>query len=175
MLGAEGTFTKESDVGWLHRNNRGTTLMELMIICVIISLLSAMAVPTWMEYMPKLRTKTAVRAAVSTLREARSQSISEKRRLGVYFDASGKNFIYFVDKVNPGGGTYDTGDSLVSRTEFGSNAIIESTTLAGSTVVFDMSGAASQSGTVTFTTSDAQLRYVVDILAATGRIKMTAG
>ncbi len=159
----------------LNRDNRGTTLMELMIICVIISVLSAMAVPTWLDYMPKLRTKTAVRSAVSTLREARSQSISEKRRFGVYFDANGKNFVLFVDKVNPGNGTYDTGDSLVTRTEFGSNAVMESTTLTGSTVVFDMGGSASQSGTVTFTTSDAAIRYVVDVLAATGRIKMTAG
>ena len=159
----------------LHRDRKGTTLIELMIICAIISVLSAMAIPSWLEYMPKLRAKTAVRAAVSALREARSLAITEKTRFGVYFDSNNKNFVLFADMVNPGSGTYDTGDSVVTRTDLGSNVTLGGTTLPGSTVVFDMNGSASQSGTVTFTTSDSQLSYTVDILAATGRIKMTAG
>ena len=166
---------KESDVTALHRDRRGTTLIELMIICAIISVLSALAIPSWLAYMPKLRAKTAVRAAVSTLREARSLAITEKKQFGVYFDSNNKNFLLFADLVNPGDGTYDTGDSLLTTTAFGSDVALGGSTLTGSTVVFDMNGAASQSGTVTFTTTDAQLRYVVDILAATGRIKMTAG
>jgi len=162
-------------VAALHRDRKGTTLIELMIICAIISVLSAMAIPSWLEYMPKLRAKTAVRAAVSALREARSLAITEKTRFGVYFDSNNKNFVLFADMVNAGAGTYDTGDSVVTRTDLGSNVALGSTTLPGSTVVFDMNGSASQSGTVTFTTSDSQLSYTVDILAATGRIKMTAG
>jgi Tfp pilus assembly protein FimT len=149
--------------------------MELMIICVLISVLSALAIPSWMNYLPKMRAKSAVRAAVSGLREARALSIAEKKRFGVYFDSNNKNFVLFADIINPGGGTYDTGDSVVTRTDFGSNVVLGSTSLAGATVVFDMIGAASQSGTVVFTTSDAQLSYTIDVLAATGRIKMIAG
>ncbi len=159
----------------LHKDRKGTTLMELMIICVIISVLSAMAIPSWMNYMPKIRAKAAVRAAISSLRQARSQAITEKKRFGVFFDATNKNFVLFADNANPGNGTYETGDSVITTTALGSNNVLESTTLTGSAVVFDMNGAASQSGTVTFSSYDAQLSYVIDILAATGRVKMTAG
>jgi Tfp pilus assembly protein FimT len=157
-----------------HKNCKGTSMMELMTICVLISILSALAIPSWMKYLPKMRTQAALRSVVATLRQARSQSISEKKRYGVFFDASNKRFVLFLDTFNPGGGTYDSGDSTVISTAFGQSVAFGSTTLTGSTVVFDMNGAASQSGTVTITTSDASRSYTIDILAATGRIKSTS-
>jgi len=157
-----------------HKNCKGTSMIELMTICVLISLLSALAIPSWMNYLPKLRTQSAVRAVVATLRQARSQSICEKKCYGIFFDVSNKNFVLFLDKVNPGGGVHDTGDSTVTSTPFGQSVAFGSTTLTGSTVVFDMNGAASQSGTVTLTTSDGTRSYTIDILAATGRVKTTS-
>ncbi len=157
----------------LHRNVRGTTLIELVIVGVIISVVSAMAIPSWLDYMPKMRAKAAVRDAVSALREARSLAVTEKKLYGVFFDITNGQFILFEDRANPGLGTYETGDSLVTTTRLNSDIQLGYSTFANNAVVFDMNGAASTSGNVTFTASHSQQIYTVDVLAATGRVKMT--
>ena len=158
-----------------HRNQSGVTLMELMIIAVIIGVLSAMAVPRWLQYIPQLRTKAAVRDAVSTLREARSLAISQKTDFGVHFDVYDGNYTLFANTADPGEALFSEEDSVISRSPVGLEVQMNYTTFPENCVVFDPNGAASGSGTITVNSGDYQTMYTIEVLQATGRVKLHEG
>jgi Tfp pilus assembly protein FimT len=158
-----------------HRNQSGVTLLELMVIAVMIGVLSAMAIPRWLEYIPQLRTKAAVRDAISTLREARSLAISQKTDYGVYFDVYDGNCTLFANTSDPTQATFSEEDSLISRKDIGLEVHMNYTTFPDNCVVFDPNGAASGSGTVTVNSANYQTMYTIEVLQATGRVKLHEG
>ena len=159
----------------LHLNQSGTTLIELTIIAVIIGVLSAMAVPRWLEYLPQLRTKAAARETVSTLREARSLAISQKVTYGVYFDVYDGNCTLFANTTDPAEATFSEGDSVITKNAVGLAVRMNYTTFPDNCVIFDPNGSASGSGTVNVNSENYQTMYTIEILQATGRVKLHEG
>ena len=159
----------------LHRNQSGVTLIELTIIGVIISVLAAMAVPRWLEYLPQLRTKTAVRDAISTLREARSLAISRKVDYGVYFDVYDINYTLFANTSDPNEPTFSEDDSVLTRDDIGLEVHMNYTTFMDNCGVFDPNGAASSTGTVMVNSGNYQTMFTIEVLQATGRVKLHDG
>ena len=150
-------------------------MVELTIIAVIVSLLAAMAIPRWLEYMPQLRTKTAVRDAISTLREARSLAISQKTDYGVYFDVFDGGYTLFANTAGPQEPSFSEDDSVVCRSNIGLDVHLNFTTFPDNCVVFEPNGAASESGTVTVNSGNYQTMYTIEISQATGRVKLHEG
>jgi len=70
----------------LTKSQHGITLIELLSTVVIISIVSAMAVPRFQVAIERVKFRSANRDIVSTMRLARSLAVSDKHQYGVYFD-----------------------------------------------------------------------------------------
>lgn len=155
------------------RNSKGVSLMEMMIILVVIGVMAAMAVPHWFAAMPRLRTQSAARDVVSALRFARSEAIARKEPFGVSFNTSDNFYSTFINRDAPGTPSLTPGDSVLDTTCVGVEVNLASSTFPTAAVVFQPDGSASASGVVNLVAGDSSVFFVVDVLASTGRIRLT--
>jgi len=154
------------------KEQKGVTLMELVIVAVIIGVMAALAVPSFLNYASKLETKSTARNIVSTLRMARSKAISERVSYGVHFDAGNRRYTFFKDKGNPT--QYDAGtDSLISQVALDRDVNYGINTFTNAAVVFTTSGGASSSGELTVTPASGGFTYNINVLQSTGRVRLT--
>ena len=162
----------------------GITMIELMITVVIISIVSGMAVPRFQKAVERMKFRSAERAMTSTLRLARSLSVSEKKNYGVYFknNYSGGSYapgvlyyVLFLDVANPGANTYETGDSIIRVDSLPSEFNLMITDVTNDVVLFEPNGTANFAGGGNIvsmaTTADVIGIQNHNILASTGRIK----
>jgi prepilin-type N-terminal cleavage/methylation domain-containing protein len=154
------------------KEQAGVTMMELIIVAVIIGLMSALAVPSFLNYTTKLEAKSTARDIISALRMARSKAISERVQYGVFFDSPNHQYILFKDKGNPA--QYDSGtDSVVSQVAMEPDVNYGSNSFTNTVVVFSTAGSASSSGNLKiYSTSAGSDTLYINVLASTGRIKM---
>jgi len=156
----------------LQADQRGITLMELIIVVVTIGIMAAMAVPRFMDQIPKLRTKAAVKEVVSQLRLARSAAIAEKRPIGVFFNKDEGEYLVFADSVDVDEQSYCESDPVLKTKTFPKGIKLGYATFENSAVIFSPNGSASSSGDVTFYASETGGLYQVSVLAGTGKVKM---
>lgn len=73
-------------------NEKGLTLVELMVAVAIIAVLAAIAVPIYMQDMPRKRLRDAARDLLSQMQSARLNAVSENRRWAVEFDLANNRY-----------------------------------------------------------------------------------
>ncbi|MCI0530889.1 MAG: GspH/FimT family pseudopilin [candidate division Zixibacteria bacterium] len=156
----------------IRHSSSGITLVEITILVVVLGIISAMAVPGFQRVMEKLKLSSAARDIVSDLRWARSEAISSRTQIGVYFNEIAKTYTLFVDINNPAGFTYTPGlDSVVKVSNY-SNLGAASSTFTNDTIIFKTDGSSNNSGQFTCATPDSYHSRTVDVLSSTGRIKL---
>ena len=146
--------------------------MELVIVVVTIGIMAAMAVPSFMDYFPRLQTRAAIREIASQLRLARSTAITEKRPIGVHFDSYEGGYTVFMDTVDVGSQVFDETDPVIRTTEFPPQVEYGYTTFNNNVVIFDADGSASSSGSITFFSQQDEELYEVSVIAGTGKVRM---
>lgn len=82
------------------RNHRGFTLLELIVVLVIISLMSALVVPRLIGPMSNLDLKTASKKISASLRYARSQAASEKATYVALFDFDKNSLVVIAPSIS---------------------------------------------------------------------------
>ena len=147
--------------------------MELLIVVVIIGLMSALAVPSFLNYTSKLEAKSTARDVVSTLRLARSKAISERVQYGVCFDPGNRCYTFFKDKVTPANFQFEVGDSIVHRDTLDLDVNYGANSFTNTTVVFKTDGGASSSGDMQILPASGGFTYNINVLASTGRVRLT--
>jgi len=159
----------------IRKTENGVTMIELVIVAVIIGVMSALAVPSFLNYSSKMEAKSKARNIISTLRQARSKAISERVQYGVFFDAANRRYIFFKDKVNPNSYLFEpgAGDSVVSRDTLTAKVNYGGNTFTNTTVVFKTDGGASSSGDMQILPASGGFTYNINVLASTGRVKLT--
>jgi prepilin-type N-terminal cleavage/methylation domain-containing protein len=154
-------------------NSKGVTLIELVIAVVIISVVAAMAAPRFSKVVPRLEFKSASRDVVSDLRLARSLAIAQRTQIGLYFNSEQRRYVIFKDLVNPDAFTFETGDSVIRTVTLDQNLSISSCSFTNYTIVFKPDGSASSTGGVVVSYNQGSDVANVNVLASTGRVKLT--
>ena len=156
------------------RDNRGFSMMEMMIVLVVIGLLASLAAPSLIQQMPRLETKTQIKQVLSKLREARSLAISRNAPAGVCFDASASTWKVFLDN-NPANNLLNSGDSVTTSGKLGTRLTVAYNSFSNQGVIFNSDGSCYMSGAVWLTAVDNSVTYTIDVLASTGRVRLREG
>lgn len=150
----------------------GFTMLEMMIIVVIIGIVAALAVPSFLSSTPRLKARTEARNVLNMMRLARSKAISEGSQYGVFVDTGNNRYFMFKDIINPVAMSYEVGDSVVTGPFDIPGDVIPTSSFSDDVVVFMSTGRASESGGFTFDISDGGVQYTASVLASTGRSKL---
>ena len=94
-------------------NQRGFTLIELMIGVVIVGVVATLAVPSFQTVYEKNAQRAGARDLESTIKKARSFAVSDKALYGVYIDPEERTFTLFRNDSDPDNSTFEEGDSVV--------------------------------------------------------------
>lgn len=88
-------------IGKKKIDGKGFSLLELLVVLVIISLMSAMIVPRIGGTIEKMNLRTAANKIAASLRYARSRAVSEKKIYVASFDFDENRMVLFVDSLRP--------------------------------------------------------------------------
>ena len=94
----------------LMKKNYGFTLMEVMVVIGIIGIMSAIAIPNYIAWLPKHRMGGAARDIYSVMQSARIRAVKENKHVVINFTIGlGAAGIYnvFVDDGSGGGTAND--------------------------------------------------------------------
>jgi len=152
-------------------DNKGFTIIEVIIVIVVIGIMAAIAVPNFLGYLPESRLKNASRDLFSNLQLAKIGSIKNNTDWAIVFNvAAGEYYVCSDDGgdstwTGPGGN--DTVEKTVVLADYGSGvtygngsattaAPLDTTfgdgvTFSGDVVVLEPRGTTQGSGTVFLT------------------------
>ena len=157
-------------------NQKGFTLIELMTTVVIIGIVAAMAVPRFQKAYERMEFTSANKGLVSTLKVARSMSISNKDVFGVNFDPNTKIVSLFKkDPTSALLNTFEAADSLIKADTLINSFSTISTDLTNNTISFRPNGSAIYGGggnivCLTYTEDLIGINQI-NVLASTGRVQ----
>ena len=110
------------------KNQKGVTLLELIIVMVIIAIGATLMAPGISSWMPHYRLRNATRDIASTMRIAQKKAISNNLTYQVSFDPANRSYVL----------RYDTGGFIINdgNEQALSNGFQLNTTLAGNIAMF---------------------------------------
>ncbi len=140
-------------------NDKGVTLIELVVVFVIIAILALLMVPNIGRWLPRYRLRSATRDIISTLRTAQMRAISNNVVYQVVFTPGG-----------PGSGTYVLQANGVDEgaAQTVPPGITFVTNFPGNKAIFNTNSTAT-GGTVTV--SGPTGTRTITVLPSTGRIR----
>ncbi len=144
-------------------NQRGLTLIELIIVLVIIAIGAVLTTPNISGWLPNYRLRSATRDVTSVMRVAQLKAVSNNTQYQVVFNTG--NGTYLLQYRDTGGNWIDEGaaQSLPAGVNF-------ATTLLGDTATFSPNSTATDGNITLNNTKGATKR--VRLLGLTGRIKI---
>lgn len=155
--------------------NRGYTLAELMVVLAVVGVITAIAVPSFVNYVQGATLRAGAEELASVVNTARSVAIKENTLVCVNRGA-GNQVRLLIAAANPcGSATFYGMTGHGSDARVGTNGWITMSnellvTAATADVIFTSLGAAVPAGTYTVSKSGQTLRVVV---AASGRVTIT--
>ncbi len=133
------------------KNNKGFTIIEMVIVIVIMAILAAVAVPNIISWRAKSSLGGDTRTLKADFELARSRAIRDNTNMTISFN-TGNNSYSITNGV----------DIILSRNL--TNTSINGTTLAGDSTTFDSRGRSSNSGIVTLSNDTGNTQVVVNMI-----------
>ena len=123
-----------------HRQ-AGFTMVELMIAIVVIAILSAIAVPNIINWLPNYRAKAAARDIISNFQKAKMEAVKENSDVIIQFTPGAYSpagqvgsYRIFVDDADPGNkGVFDVGEPILAQVTMPKNVSLYSANFSATT------------------------------------------
>jgi prepilin-type N-terminal cleavage/methylation domain-containing protein len=148
-----------------EKNQKGVTLIELIIVLIIIAIGATLLVPNIAVWLPNYRLRSATRDVVSTLRTAQMKAVSTNIPYGVAFDPNAFQLYHqSTAGLVPEGATIN----LPSGVQFNNNTFPVNGALGKPFAQFNTDSTSSTGGVTLQNTKGAQRR--ITLTTATGRI-----
>jgi prepilin-type N-terminal cleavage/methylation domain-containing protein len=143
-------------------NEKGITLLELIIVMVIIAIGAVLTVPNIGGWLPNYRLRSATRDVVSIMRLAQLKAVSNNTSYRVVFDTVNESYI--IEYLNTGSWVAEGGSqSLPTGVKF-------NTTFAGNITTF-LPNSTATDGDVTLNNNKGSIKKI-RLSGLTGRIKI---
>jgi len=144
-------------------NQKGITLLELIVVMVIIAIGAVLIAPNIGAWLPNYRLRSATREVVSIMRVAQIKAVSNNTSYRVVFDTANDNYI--IQYQDTGGGWLTEGEtqSLPTGVKFNTTFSRNITTFLPNSTATD--------GNVTLNNNKGANKRI-RLLGLTGRIKI---
>lgn len=150
----------------MYENDRGFTLIELIVVVVIIGALFISAIPLYLSYQKRSEAKGGADQVVAGLNQARQLAITKNESYRVEMDTTNNRYRFVKvsdSSIYSGPGTDSQGWFKLEN-----NASISS---VSANPVFSYIGAANTASTITVRNRDGTYTYTISVNSA-GRIKV---
>jgi type IV fimbrial biogenesis protein FimT len=140
-----------------NKKNSGFTLMELMIVIAIIAIMSSIAIPNFIGWLPERRLDAGAQDILQALQKSRSKAIMTNRNVIVTFDAGDNSFIAFVDE--DASDDLSAGDLTIVNRNMPAGIVFNALGF-GATVTFNNRGIPTTSGVLTLQNTKGNSRTI---------------
>ena len=97
------------------QKDSGLTLFELMTVVAIIAILGSVAVPSFINWLPNYRMRSAADELLSTLWLAQKRATRENGDVAIDFDFANDSYVTCI--VSSDNGTCDPGEQIIKRVQ----------------------------------------------------------
>jgi prepilin-type N-terminal cleavage/methylation domain-containing protein len=158
------------------KSNSGITLIELLIVVAIVGIVTTMALPRFQNAYDRMKFRSANRDLMSSMKLARSQSIAEKKYVGVYFNVDNSTTTLFEkDTAYTTLNMFEETDHVLRVDTIPGMSSFLWTDMTNNAMTFRPTGQAVYEGggnIVTLSYNESMLGiYQINVLASTGRVK----
>jgi type IV fimbrial biogenesis protein FimT len=147
-------------------NQKGITIIELVVVMVIIAIGAVLLVPNIGTWLPNYRLRSATRDVVSTLRTAQMKAVSTNSPYGVGFDANSCQLYRSSGGLIPEGSPVN----LPSGVQFNNNTFPVNGALGKPFAQFNPNSTSSPGGISLLNIKGTQKR--ITLTTATGRVRI---
>ncbi|MEP9412349.1 MAG: prepilin-type N-terminal cleavage/methylation domain-containing protein [Candidatus Brocadia sp.] len=144
-------------------NQKGFSLIEMLIVVVILTVLSGIAIPVYVSMKPSIRLSGATRQIMGDLMWARMQAISQNNEFKIFFL---DNHRYRILDDDNGNGFIDNAEKTVTKDI--QEKYYDVTFTSTANPIFHQSGNAAPAATITLINSHGTKTITI---AITGRVR----
>lgn len=151
------------------RRREGYSLLEVLLVCAVVGITIAAAVPNLRSYRESQRMAGISQQLASECRAAQARARSQNHDVVIQYDADAETYAV-IDDLN-GNGQADDGETVTLRT-LPEGLGLRATTLADDRLVFDSRGRARNGGSVVVVGGQGVEPRRLRISSGTGHIKV---